>query len=122
MGLLFGRSIGCGLHGALQNFMPLFIFPCAGKAGMSRLYLSNPCALLLFCTRCCGRSQRPAFPVPFFRRGTTNCKTRAKSSRENEGACPSTSLRAKRSNPASFAAPRKLYCFVAEPVIGRAFA
>src|SRR5205814_2528065 len=24
-----------------------------------------------FCTRCCGRSQRPAFPAPFLRRGTT---------------------------------------------------
>src|SRR5262245_27605600 len=32
---------------------------------MSRLYLSNPCAFLLyFSTRCCGRSRRPAFPAP----------------------------------------------------------
>src|SRR6478735_8918529 len=46
MGILFGRSMGCALHAALQNFMQLFIFPCAGKAGMSRLYLSKPCALL----------------------------------------------------------------------------
>src|SRR5215470_1388091 len=38
---------------------------CAGKAGMSRLYLSNPCAFFLyFSTRCCGRSRRPAFPAP----------------------------------------------------------
>ncbi len=49
---------------------------CVGKAGMSRLYLSNPCACLFFCTRCCGRSQRPAFPAPFPRRGTTRCKAR----------------------------------------------
>src|SRR5262245_38101011 len=33
---------------------------------MSRLYLSNPCALFRhFRARCCGRSRRPAFPVPF---------------------------------------------------------
>src|SRR5437899_6798310 len=32
---------------------------------MSRLYLSNPCALLsTFSTRRCGRSRRPAFPAP----------------------------------------------------------
>ena len=32
---------------------------------MSRLYLSNPCASYhYFRTRCCGRSQRPAFPAP----------------------------------------------------------
>jgi hypothetical protein len=44
---------------------------CAGKAGMSRLYLSNPCAFFLcFSTRRCGRSRRPAFPAPSSRRGT----------------------------------------------------
>src|SRR6476620_9017356 len=68
MGILFARSIGCELHAALQNFMQLFIFPCAGKAGMSRLYLSNPCAFLTtHCTRRCGRSRRPAFPAPSVR-------------------------------------------------------
>jgi hypothetical protein len=37
----------------------------AGKAGMSRLYLSNPCALFTtHCTRLCGRSRRLAFPAP----------------------------------------------------------
>ena len=55
---------------------------CAGKAGMSRLYLSNPCAFSSHCTRCCGRSQRPAFPAPSFRslfgEGQRNCKPRAK--------------------------------------------
>src|SRR5690349_14760217 len=43
---------------------------CAGKAGMSRLYLSNPCAFFTTCTRCCGRSQRPVFPAPSFWRGS----------------------------------------------------
>ena len=45
---------------------------CAGKAGMSRLYLSNPCALFIIrhCTRCCGRSRRPAFPAPSVQRGS----------------------------------------------------
>ena len=46
---------------------------CAGKAGMSRLYLSNPCAFFHYhCTRRCGRSRRPAFPAPSDLRGTTN--------------------------------------------------
>src|SRR5215510_595500 len=37
----------------------------AGKAGMSRLYLSNPCAFFHYHrTRCCGCIQRPAFPAP----------------------------------------------------------
>ena len=40
----------------------------AGKAGMSWLYLSNPCAFYsTFSTRCCGRSRRPAFPAPSLR-------------------------------------------------------
>src|SRR5690349_24155937 len=30
------------------------------------------------CTRCCGRSQRPAFPAPSDLRGPTNCKAQAK--------------------------------------------
>ena len=51
---------------------------CAGKAGMSRLYLSNPCAFFtIHCTRCCGRSRRPAFPAPSVHRGSKrDCKTR----------------------------------------------
>src|SRR5262249_13571380 len=45
----------------------------AGKAGMSRLYLSNPCALSCYhCTRCCGRSRRPAFPAPSSQEGADN--------------------------------------------------
>src|SRR6186997_2694485 len=40
---------------------------------MSRLYLSNPCAFVTtHCTRCGGRSRRPAFPAPSDFRGTTN--------------------------------------------------
>jgi len=39
---------------------------------MSRLYLSNPCAFFAtHCTRCCGRSQRPASPRPLRFRGAT---------------------------------------------------
>ena len=45
---------------------------CAGKAGMSWLYLSNPCAFLLpHCTRCCGCRRRPAFSAPSSRREQT---------------------------------------------------
>src|SRR5712691_2545942 len=41
---------------------------CAGKAGMSRLYLSKPCAFFTtHCTWQCGRSRRPAFPAPSLR-------------------------------------------------------
>src|SRR5262245_16660474 len=47
---------------------------CAGKAGMSRLYLSNPCAFFLhFSTRCCGRSRRPAFPAPLCPENLAEC-------------------------------------------------
>src|SRR5262249_8837184 len=46
---------------------------CAGKAGMSRLYLSNPCAFLLpIAHGAAGRSRRPAFPAPSDLRGTAN--------------------------------------------------
>src|SRR5689334_4390708 len=45
---------------------------CAGKAGMSWLYLSNPCAFFLYhCTRCCGCRRRPAFPAPSVQEGAT---------------------------------------------------
>jgi hypothetical protein len=53
---------------------------CAGKAGMSWLYLSNPCAFLLpHCTRCCGCRRRPAFSAPSSRRE----QTKSQSSGEN---------------------------------------
>jgi len=65
---------------------------CAGKAGMSRLYLSNPCAFFHYhCTRCCGRSQRPAFPAPSVQeRANERCKTRAASRRGNADGCLTT--------------------------------
>jgi hypothetical protein len=60
----------------------------AGKAGMSRLYLSNPCALYpMFSTRRCGRSQRPAFPAPSKERANEIARLRRNSRRENESAC-----------------------------------
>ncbi len=38
---------------------------CAGKVGMSWLYLSDPCAFLTtHCTRRCGCRRRPTFPAP----------------------------------------------------------
>src|SRR5438128_2614345 len=55
---------------------------------MSRLYLSNPCALFPFCTRCCGRSRRPAFPAPSVQGGTTRLQNSDEMSRENGDACP----------------------------------
>src|SRR3954464_7111140 len=43
---------------------------------MSRLYLSNPCGLLItHCTRRCGRSRRPAFPAPSVREGATKMQS-----------------------------------------------
>ena len=87
MGILFARSIGCALHTALQNFMQLFIFPCAGKAGMSRLYLSNPCAF--FSTIAHGAAGAVSARLslrPLSERGTTNWQSSDKSCRENEEA------------------------------------
>ena len=41
---------------------------CAGKAGLSRLYLSNPCAPFCYTSHTAsGRSQRPVFPAPSVR-------------------------------------------------------
>jgi len=58
---------------------------CAGKAGMSRLYLSNPCAF--FSTRLhtvLWVPPAPGFPCALsFRRGTRNGRTRAESRRGN---------------------------------------
>jgi hypothetical protein len=43
---------------------------CAGKVGMSWLYLSDPCALpTTNCTRRCGCRRRPTFPAPSAQRG-----------------------------------------------------
>src|SRR5215203_1072311 len=54
---------------------------------MSRLYLSNPCALFLFCTRCCGRSRRPAFPAPSDQERDDELQDSGRSCRENEHLC-----------------------------------
>jgi hypothetical protein len=72
-----------------------------GKSGLSRLYLSNPCAFFHYQrTRCCGRSRRPAFPAPSIReRGKELAKLRRNSRRENENACSSVPLRASPAAP-----------------------
>jgi hypothetical protein len=44
---------------------------------------------------------------PLFGEGQRNCRTRVKTSRGNESACLSASLRAKRSNPASLSRNKK---------------
>jgi len=45
---------------------------CAGKAGLTWLYLSNPCApSTTHCTRCCGCRRHPAFPAPSLRECAT---------------------------------------------------
>src|SRR5262245_51523831 len=56
---------------------------------MSRLYLSKPCAFFRnFRTRCCGRSQRPAFPAPSLReRDTEIVEPGQKARRGNEHVC-----------------------------------
>src|SRR5215475_12387640 len=74
---------------------------CAGKAGMSRLYLSNPCAFLTtHCTRRCGRSRRPAFPAPSCSsEGNKFRKLRRIRVVRTRAHVLSTSLQAKRSNP-----------------------
>src|SRR5436190_23775070 len=88
MGISFGRSIGCGLHAALQNFMQLFIFPCAGKAGMSWLYLSNPCAFFLPIAHGAAGAVGARLSLrPLFGEEQRIGKTRAKTGRENERLC-----------------------------------
>ena len=62
------------------------------------------------CTRCCGRSQRPAFPAPSNRGGPTRSQNPGKLCRGNENACLSLSLRAK-AKQSSFAAAKK--CWIA---------
>src|SRR5689334_1511507 len=62
---------------------------CAGKAGMSRLYLSNPCAFFRYLSHTVLRAQSaPGFPCALFPKGEqTRCKTRAKARRGNERCC-----------------------------------
>ena len=75
---------------------------CAGKAGMSWLYLSNPCAPFLpIAHGACGCRRRPAFPAPSVQERANEMQD----SGEKHAAgmrvhVSSPSLRAKRSNPA----------------------
>ena len=72
---------------------------------MSRLYLSNPCAFLHYPLHTAMRAQSaPGFPCALCPGGSNEmATTRAKTSRGNESACLSMSLRGakRRSNPAS---------------------
>ena len=62
---------------------------CAGKAGMSRLYLSNPCALFHYPLHTVLRAQSaPGFPCALYsREGHERTTTRAKLRRGNTSAC-----------------------------------
>src|SRR6186713_503259 len=63
------------LHRTLCKPIRLIIFPCAGKAGMSWLYLSNPCAFLLpIAHGAAGAVGARLFPAPLLRRGATNLR------------------------------------------------
>jgi hypothetical protein len=79
MGIFRGPSRGWVLHTALHNSMRLFIFPCAGNAGMLRLYLyarvRTSRALLHTRPRV---QQAPGIPCALFTLGETICKARAK--------------------------------------------
>ena len=68
---------------------------CAGKAGMSWLYLSNPCALLCYTSHTAMRvPPAPGFPCAFCQReGQRICTTQAKARREKEWPCPSPQRR-----------------------------
>ena len=54
---------------------------CLGCTCLIRVRLST------ICTRCCGRSQRLAFPAPFLRRGTMRLQNSGKSCRGNAVGC-----------------------------------
>ena len=62
---------------------------CAGKAGMSGRYLSNPCASsTTHCTRCLRVPPAPGLPCALYpKRTQRNSKTRAKTSRGNAFCC-----------------------------------
>ena len=44
MGVILDRSMAWRFYARLYKSIRIIIFPCAGKAGMSWLYLSKPCA------------------------------------------------------------------------------
>ena len=61
---------------------------CAGKAGLSRLYLSNPCAFLSPLHTAMRVHPAPGFPCALpSREGQRDCKTRAKTCRGNVSGC-----------------------------------
>ena len=62
---------------------------CAGKAGMSRLYLSNPCAFFRYVQHTAMRAQSaPGFPCALFKkREQRDATTRTKTSRGNALGC-----------------------------------
>src|SRR5882757_5430061 len=77
---------------------------CAGKAGRLRQTCMLVCAFFdAHCTRDRGCGAHPVFPAPSVFGGPTKCKTSGASRREIIGACLTTSLRAKRSNPSRHA-------------------
>ena|SRR6185369_727711 len=79
---------------------------------MSRLYLSNPCALLFFLHTVLRAQSAPGFPCALCSRRDNDLKSSDKSCRENENACPVITGRtvgwAKRSVPTFASAPGKV--------------
>src|ERR1700754_1200214 len=69
--------------------------PLRGESrDVSAVPVKSVCVLVYHCTRCCGRSRRPAFPAPSaVQRGKRECTTQAKSRRENESVCLQCALR-----------------------------
>ena len=74
---------------------------CAGKAGMSRLYLSNPCAFFsTHCTRVLRVPPAPGFPCALYsREGQRDAELGRRTRREKESTCLSTSLRGAKRRP-----------------------
>ena len=71
---------------------------CAGKAGMSRLYLSKPCAFFTtHCTRCLRVPPAPGLPCALLeRKGKRMRDTRAETCCGNEIGCLKATLKAHR--------------------------
>ena len=70
MGRSCGSSMGCGLHTSLHSFTGLFILPCAGNAGVFRLYLYARVRFLCALLHTRPRVQRaPGIPCSLFLEG-----------------------------------------------------
>src|SRR5262245_38351245 len=82
---------------------------CAGKAGMSRLYLSNPCAFFYYPLHAVLWAQpAPGLPCALCsRREQRIDKTQAKSRRENEQVCSLVIARSEATKQSSFLAAAK---------------